>query len=327
MVDLFNGQSIKYVRDLLVDSSAGCLQSISINNGGTGYLTSDINTTFSITLSSAVNAVGAITAVSNGVVTGVALLEPASGYTTQSAGSATTSGGSGSGLTLNTVIVTGTGCIATLTPLTGHVGSGYATGDVVILNGSGAGGYGASATLTVTSTVVTAATILSSGSGYVVGEVYKTTTVTGSGSGLYLQVASVSTGSGIPRVYYCYDGIGNNLYTEKSSAGQIQYDFATLTTAYTGAATKYLPFPDNISTTLSLNTLTISSTNQPPQRMLLNANYVPMAAVARIYIMQEWFDASGTGILTNYTDAIYRGIDGPTYQKFSPMHHLYGSFN
>ncbi len=40
MVDLFNGQSIKYVRDLLVDSSAGCLQSISINNGGTGYLTS-----------------------------------------------------------------------------------------------------------------------------------------------------------------------------------------------------------------------------------------------------------------------------------------------
>ena len=308
-VELNNGTIIKYVRDKLVDSSGGALQTIKINSGGTGYLTSDINTLFTIGGSLGK---GAITAVVNGVVTKVALIEPYSGYSAATA--AATSGGSGSGLTLDTTVVPSAGSLATLTVVSG--GASYTSSSILSLNTSTNTGIGAHLTTTDTGALTTGNTVItSSGTGYTVGSVYSVTSISGPGSGATVKVATVVNGIGVPRRYYCYDGVTHVLNTELGASGQILADYNTITGIITTGTAKIITFPD--SYTYAAGTYDTLNTNQPLQRGLFDFNYIPLAAVSRVFIVQEWFDATNTGILFCPTDTTYTGISGPTYQTFS----------
>jgi hypothetical protein len=318
IVELINRQSIKYVRDTLVDSSGGSLQTISINNGGTGYTASDIGKVITVASGSAGRA--SITGVSSsGVITSLRLVDTGSGYTAGTAQA--TTGGTGSGLTVNTTIGVGSGQISTL--VQSSAGSGYTTGDVVQLMPN-FGGTGARATVTASAGAITALAILSAGSCYSVGQIYPLLSVSGSGTGGSARITAVSTGNGIPRGYYAYDGTVHTFDTETGSAGQIKNDFTTLITNY-NSANKYLAFPDAY-TSVPANVLPSLNTYQPTGRGLYNYNYIANAYVARIFVSQEWYDASGTGIQADPYGSYPLPIDGPSGQ-FSPMNDPFGSFN
>ena len=321
-LELENGSIIKYVNDKLADTSTGAIQSLSINNGGSGYKTSDIGKILTLATGNAnavaaITAVGATSSVTTGPVTGVSLLDTGTGYTTQSTGSITTTGGTGSGLTLNSITCPGSGQIATVTVLNAGTAT-YQANDILQVNPINNGGFGARIkVLTVTGGppgVVATASVISSGSGYVVGNVLTTIdTTTTTGTGATFVVASVSSGVGIPRQYYAYDGNIHNYYTE-NSAGQIQNDFATIYGVITTGTSKFMTWPDSYAPTATVYAATNS---YQPNRGLLSYDYITLGQIVRVFVTQEWFDASGTGILPYYGNTPYLGIDGPTYQVFS----------
>ena len=145
----------------------GIITNVLINNGGSGYVN---GTTFSI-----VQVLGR--ALTLGSIT-----SPGSGYTTGNA--VATTGGGGTGLTVN--ITADTIGVVTGVVLIGQ-GSGYSAGIKTTTGQAGVTGTNLTVSITVNAGVITSATVINGGTGYLVGD--KVNIVGGTGGVLDINAA------------------------------------------------------------------------------------------------------------------------------------------
>lgn len=175
---------------------------IKVNAGGSGYAIADRGT---ITGGSGSGATYYVKAVAAGVCTEIAIILGGSGYVVSAAAASTATTGGGSGLTIGIAIATGLIFGAHLGVTAG--GTGYAVNDLVNLNG-GTAGYikPVLKVTTVSGGVVTgfelqtqeliapnAVRVYTNGTGHTVGSGKTTTTITGVGSGLTVNISYVHT--------------------------------------------------------------------------------------------------------------------------------------
>lgn len=134
------------------------LESITVTNGGTGYVPP---LTVTLNGGNGAGATAVVNGITNGAITGIKITNPGGNYTV--APTVAITGGGGAGATATAVITNGQ--VTGITINQGGGGSGYSMGTTVAIDGSGTGAT-ASAVVNPNTGAVTSIVITNSGTGY-----------------------------------------------------------------------------------------------------------------------------------------------------------------
>lgn len=175
----------KYAVKGITLGSESSVQTITVDNGGTGYTTAPTVTITNVAPGTGTGATATATLATTGAVKAVTIDNPGSGYTASTTGTLTFTGGNPTTPATGTVTTDGAGAITSVSITT--AGVGYKTAPTVTFSGIGSGTGGQlSATIGF---AVASITVTNGGSGYTEGV---TIGFTGNGTGA-LATGSVET--------------------------------------------------------------------------------------------------------------------------------------
>lgn len=99
----------------------------------------------------------------------------------------------------------------------------------------------------------------------------------------------VADTNGVATKYYSYTGDAGDAYSDQTGAGKVKGDFLVLlaNSQVDPSGTKYLAFPEDGG---AVSYLSRPFYDQGLGRESFMINYIPLQAISRIYVVEEWMN-------------------------------------